>query len=115
MLPQGFEWRPYIEGEPALYLLDTQLAYVTHTQGGTWRIGFVAKGTPHYRFMGSQEAAQRFVEAWAVKWEAEVRRLVGSKARSEKWNPPSPEESRLAASRDLARRKRHRKNWFKQA
>ena len=105
MLPQGFEWRPHTNGEPALFAGGVMLAYVTETQAGTWRIGFLAKGTPHYHFMASREGAQRYVEAWARKWEAEIRGLPVCSPFPYMQGAPDPAQTAAAATNDNARRR----------
>lgn len=73
MLPDGFEWRPYVDG-PALYLGDRMLAVHSSLPDGC-RIDFVLHR--HSKFFSSQDQAQRYCEAWAVKWESRIRNEAG--------------------------------------
>lgn len=69
---------------------------------------------PNQRAMATAEGAKRFAEAWAIKWDAEIRRHVANKGAGDRWKPPPEEVSKAAASRDLARRRGSgRKTWFK--
>lgn len=81
MLPDDFEWRPYIDG-PALYLGDRMLAVSTRLER-SWRTDFVL----HRRseFFASEEAATRYVIAWACKWEDRIRREARPPVRG--WGP----------------------------
>lgn len=115
MLPDGFEWRPYTGGKPALFFGGRMLAYATETQSGIWSIGFVAKGTPHYKFMATGEGSRRYVEAWAVKWEAEIRALPVSSPFGHLAGSPDAVQTAEASKSDYARRHGSRRCWWKQA
>ena len=72
MLPDGFEWRPFVNG-PALHVADRQLAIASELDTG-YRVDFLL-----YRrseFFNSLEAAQRYCAAWSWKWEARIRKEV---------------------------------------
>ena len=74
MLPEGFDWRPYLNG-PALYAGDQMLAVLSRLTDG-WRIDFVL-----YRrseFFASEATAIRYVTAWACKWETRIRKEVAA-------------------------------------
>ena len=59
-----------------------------------------------------QKLPKKFAEAWVMKWDSEIRSVVANKGAGFGWVPPSEEVSRQAASRDLFRRRGHRKNWW---
>lgn len=72
MLPTGFHWRDYLGG-PALWLDGQMVAHVTPLE-----VGFRVTLNPdrlamRYRFFASRDTSIRYIEAWAVKWEAEIR------------------------------------------
>jgi hypothetical protein len=59
--------------------------------------------------MATKEGAKRLAEAWALKWDADIRRLIQNKGAGENWTPPSAEVTRLAALSDSARRRGRKK------
>lgn len=75
MLPTGFHWESYMDG-PALYLGEDRVADVTPLVNGSFRVCF----HPHtptqlrYEFFDSERAAEIYIEQWACKWEARIRR-----------------------------------------
>jgi len=70
---------------------------------------------PNQRTLATPEVAKRFAEAWASKWDAEIRRIVGNKSTGAyAVSSLSPEVAKEAASRDLARRRGHPKDWWKE-
>lgn len=119
MLPLGYRWEEQWGGQ-ALYLdgvapYPCRCAYWSPLPGGGgvllhWG---VRDCMPNQRAMATAEGATRFAEAWAIKWDAEIRRHVGNKGAGDRWKPPPEEISKAAATRDLFRRKGHRKNWWK--
>lgn len=73
MLPDGFEWRHYIDG-PALYWGEEQIASITPLANGKFRICL----NPHsmairYEFFDSLRECELYVELWARKWEGRLR------------------------------------------
>lgn len=73
MLPEGFRWRPYLDG-PGLYHGARLIACAAPVQSG-WRLLIAGGGRPvRYEFLPTLRACKRYAEAWAVKWEAEIRR-----------------------------------------
>ena len=119
MLPPGYRWEEQWGGQ-ALFLdgvapYPCRCAYWSPLPGGGgvllhWG---VRDCMPNQRTMATAEVATRFAEAWAIKWDAEIRQHVANKGAGERWSPPPEEVSKAAASRDLFRRKGHRKNWWK--
>ena len=74
MLPEGFDWRPHVDG-PALHLGDRMLAMLTPLTDG-WRIDFVLNRRSE--FFASEDAAIRYVTAWAYNWETRIRKEVAA-------------------------------------
>lgn len=81
MLPHGFEWRPYVGG-PALYYGGRVVALVSALDNGRFRVtvGVGLRGLRH-EFMQTEAGSMRYVEAWASKWQAEIREGVGGMGR----------------------------------
>ena len=84
--------------------------------GGGFVLHFgVRDGLPQQRTFATEVGATRFAEAWAIKWDVEIRKVVANKGNTAyDVRSPSPEVAREAASRDYARRRGHRKDWFKE-
>lgn len=74
MLPDGFEWRPFVNG-PALYLADRQLVIASELDSGAYRVDFVLRRRSE--FFDNVEGAQRYSAAWARRWEVRIRQEVG--------------------------------------
>lgn len=72
MLPDGYQWRKWIEGL-ALYLGDVQVATVTPVTGGTRTLVNANSVRMRYVFFDAEVAAVRYVEAWASKWDERLR------------------------------------------
>lgn len=72
MLPEGFEWRPFVSG-PALYLAGRQLAIASALSTG-YRVDFVL--CRRSEFFDDLESAQRYCAAWAWKWEVRIRKVA---------------------------------------
>lgn len=73
MLPEGFQWQHYLDG-PALYLEGRMAALCTPVDNGRWRVTVgVGLKTLRHEFVGSEDAARRYVEAWARKWQEQIR------------------------------------------
>ncbi len=72
MLPEGFEWRPFVTG-PALYLAGRQLAIASALPTG-YRVDFVLRRRSE--FFDNLESAQRYCAAWARKLEVRLRKEV---------------------------------------
>lgn len=76
MLPQGFQWQPYVDG-PALYVDGEAVAICCPIPRGSLRVDFVL----HRRseFFDDEEAAKRYVEAWANRWTDRIRHEAGTR------------------------------------
>lgn len=74
MLPDGFEWHPFVSG-PALYLAGRQLAIASELDCGDYRVDFVLRRRSE--FFHNFSSAQRYCAAWARRWEARIRQEVG--------------------------------------
>lgn len=73
MLPDDFQWRPSLGGE-ALYFGPRQLATLTALDGGNCRVNTRPDRIgQHYAFFPTYDIGRRYIEAWACKWEAEIR------------------------------------------
>lgn len=77
MLPDGFQWQDFIDG-PALHLNGHRIATVSplDDERGVYSVRVCfhpSRHNMHYRFFRTVEGSCRYVEAWAVKWEAELR------------------------------------------
>lgn len=72
MLPDGYSWRPYLDGS-ALYLGLTVVAMVSPIASGV-RVA-INVGTNHLRFVFLPSAGQgtTYIEAWVRKWDSEIR------------------------------------------
>lgn len=75
-LPPGFAWRPWINADEwALTFRGQNVGLVTLVPTGRVR---VTRGVdrPHMRvtFASDVDAGRRFLEAWARRWEAEIRK-----------------------------------------
>ncbi|MBB5885457.1 hypothetical protein DYQ93_11490 [Xanthomonas sp. LMG 8992] len=72
-LPADFTWREWLDGW-ALVFNGCNIAMTTPLSNGHHRIA-VNCGCDRLRyvFLGSETAAIRYVEAWAVKWQQEIR------------------------------------------
>lgn len=68
---------------------------------------------PKQRTLATPEGAARFAEAWAIRWDAEIRQIVANKNKGYEVVLSSPQASAAAASRDFARRRGGRKDWWK--
>lgn len=73
MLPDGFKWDDFCDGHRLVYGTRT-LAHTTLLPNGGCR-ATMNPGDLHRRteFFDVYEAGQRYVEAWAMKWEARLR------------------------------------------
>ena len=73
MLPDGFEWRGWLGGGYALFLDQCSVAIVTPEEGFV-RVS-INHGLVSRRFESFSQVAvgKRYVEAWARKWETELR------------------------------------------
>lgn len=119
MLPPDYRWEPLWEGQ-GLYLhgvkdFRCRCAWWEPLPGGGgvllhWG---VRDCLPNQRTLATPAGATRFAEAWATKWDAEIRRHVAEKGKGYSLAPPSPEVAQAAASRDLFRRRGHRKEWWR--
>lgn len=75
MLPDGFHFEDYVGG-PGLYLGDRLVATTcpaNYDPNPPWRTCTFPSGLPRYVFHGTEEQAVRYMTAWAVKWEAQIR------------------------------------------
>lgn len=72
MLPDGYQWRKWIEG-PALYLDDAQVATITPVTGGIRALMNANSVQMRYVFFDAELAAVRYIEAWANKWDGRLR------------------------------------------
>lgn len=73
MLPDGFIWEPFAEGHRVRWG-QRSLASTTPLDGGGVRVCVQPDSLRmHHRFFASYSTGQRYVEAWARKWEAEIR------------------------------------------
>ncbi|GAA5075419.1 hypothetical protein [Lysobacter panacisoli] len=78
MLPAGFHFQRYIDG-PGLYLGDRAVAaacLANYDPDSPWRLCLNPTGLPRYVFTRTEAGATRYMEAWAVKWEAAIREAV---------------------------------------
>lgn len=80
MLPNDFEWRPYLDGA-ALWLNGYMVAGICPAREGPdvpWRIVMNPRHVDmRYEFRPDEQAARRYVEAWAGKWAAQLRERYG--------------------------------------
>lgn len=73
MLPDDFIWRDYLDG-PGLFFGTRLLACASPVATG-WRLYLSGGGRPvRYEFLPTEAACRRYAEAWATKWQAEIRR-----------------------------------------
>ena len=119
MLPPDYRWE--IEPERELLYLYGLMPYPRHGAscsrrpgGGGVLLHWGVRQLPHQRLFATLEGARAFAEAWAAKWDSEIRRVIKEQAH----DPydvcsPSPEVAKAAASRDLFRRRGPRKDWWK--
>lgn len=120
MLPPDYRWEPLWEGQ-ALILRGVApypcrcANWAPLPGGGGFVLHFgVRDGLPQQRTFATEAGAIRFAEAWALKWDAEIRRVVANKGNTAyDAHSPSPEVAKEAATRDHARRKGRRKDWWK--
>jgi hypothetical protein len=120
MLPSDYRWEEQWGGQ-ALFLdgvapYPCRCAYWAPLPGGGgillhWG---VRDGMPNQRVFATEGGAMRFVEAWAAKWDTEIRKIVANKGRDYDVGVPAPGVVKEAASRDYARRRGHRKDWWKE-
>ena len=100
-LPPGFEFRPYIDGV-AVYMGEKAVAIAgpaNHDPAPPWRISLnVGLIRGRYYFTANEEAARRYMAAWARKWAARIRQEhqsaaspLGHLARSE----PGPQTTHI--------------------
>ena len=78
MLPDGFHFEPYVGG-PGLYLGERLVATTcpaNHDPNPPWRTCTFPSGLPRYVFHRTEEQSVRYMTAWAVKWEAQIRETV---------------------------------------
>jgi len=119
MQPPGYRWECSRERE--LLYLDGVMPFPCRCAGinpllggGGVLLHWGVRHLPHQRLFATAEGAKDFAEAWASKWDAEIRRVIKEQAHDPYGvRPPSPEMAKEAASRDLARRRGHRKDWWK--
>lgn len=72
-LPDGFTWGTWIDG-PGLFHGERLVAYACEVAVG-WRLCLMGGGKPlRYEFLTDEAACRRYAEAWARKWQAEIRR-----------------------------------------
>lgn len=74
MLPEGFEWRPFVKG-PALYLAGRQLAICSLLDNGRVRVDFCL--VRRSEFFDQLKDAEHYCVAWARKWERRIREEAG--------------------------------------
>jgi len=75
MLPDGFRFEPYVDG-PCLRVGDEVVATACPARdepGAPWRICLAPRKPPRFVFCPDEEACLRYMEAWARKWEVEIR------------------------------------------
>lgn len=84
-LPTDFHWGPYTDGY-ALYVGTVVVAMICPARSdpdAPWRIVLNPRYVDmRYAFRPDEDAARRYVEAWAAKWAEQLReRYGGSLAR----------------------------------
>ena len=72
MLPDGYTWQPYLDG-PALYLERGMVAMVSPIPSGARVSLNVGTNRLRFVFLGDVRRAVAYVEAWARKWDREIR------------------------------------------
>lgn len=120
MLPPDYRWER--DSEREILYLDGVAPYAHRCAGfsplpggGGVLLHWGIRDMPKQRILATTEGARRFAEAWACKWDAEIRRVIVHKQHDPyDVRPPSPEVTKEAASRDHARRRGHNKNWWKE-
>jgi len=74
-LPPGFEFVPYLGG-PALQLDGEVIASACPANdgpGAPWRLCIHPRRPPRYEFLPDEAACRRYMEAWARRWEGQIR------------------------------------------
>lgn len=119
MLPPDCRWK--VEPERELLYLHGFALYPSRCAGcsplpggGGVLLHWGVRQLPHQRIFATMEGAKAFAEAWACKWDAEIRRVIKDQAHDPyDVRPPSPEVTQEAARRDLSRRRGRMKDWWK--
>lgn len=106
-LPSSFAWQDHFEGQ-ALILRDRAIASVTPLPNGRARCTRKLQ-TRHMTHSFHEDAAQaeRFIEAWARRWEREILDLYNGLAAST-YQATHTEDSRNDAAVRVPRRKSRR-------
>ena len=72
-LPPGFQLDPYLDGS-ALRVDGVMVAVYTALDNGSWRVTVgVGFASMRHEFLSSEDAAVRYVTAWARKWQSAIR------------------------------------------
>lgn len=78
MLPDGFQWQSYMDSQ-ALYLGERIIATYGHRPGAPFVLAYLHCGAARLtgRTFGSEQASHAYLEAWARKWQAQLREEYG--------------------------------------
>lgn len=79
MLPAAFQFERHLDG-PGLFLGDRAVAFAcraNYEPDSPWRLCLNPTGLPRYVFTRTEGGSVRYMEAWAEKWETEIRDAVG--------------------------------------
>lgn len=119
MLPPDYRWEE-LGGGRALYLDGVvphpyRCAEWGTIPGGVMLHWGVRDCRPNQRHFSSEQVATKFAEAWALKWDSDIRSIVANKGQSYGVAPITEQVSREAASRDYKRRHGRRKNWWRES
>lgn len=74
MLPEGFDWRPWIDCV-ALYMDGVKVAMVCPLDDGRQQVALHTHRPIRLRYLSlpNRRVGMRYVEAWATKWGKELR------------------------------------------
>lgn len=106
MLPADFYWQTYIDG-PGLYVKGRLVATITRVTNGYRITTTPGSRPPWHHFMKTEEGSRRYLEAWATKWEAQIRGSSSSAilGMGHLAMDPDPKATKEAATREWYRRR----------
>lgn len=78
MLPDDFQWQPYLDSQ-ALHLGERIIATYCHRPGAPFVLAYLHCGSARLtsRTFRSEQASRTYLEAWARKWQRELRQEYG--------------------------------------
>lgn len=90
MLPADFQWQSYMDSQ-ALYLGGRIIATYSQRPGAPFALAYLHCGTARLtgRTFRSEQASHAYLEAWARKWQQELRQEYGLTVPAQQAQHPS--------------------------